>query len=106
MRFGHEVVVLPTACFMNLNGAGKLYNIEDLEKNKWYDYKIFPMASNIQMVFYSSTQAGAGINDVLVKFLLNEEEATVPDLKAVSGPYYKWADVKEYWQKKLAKFSE
>ena len=107
MRFGHEVVVMPTACFMNLNGAGTLYkSLEDLEKNKWYDYKIFPMASNIQMVFYSSTQAGAGINDVLVKFLLNEEEATVPDLKAVSGPYYKWTDVKEFWQKKLAKFSE
>ena len=107
MRFGHEVVVMPTACFMNLNGAGTLYkSLEDLEKNKWYDYKIFPMASNIQMVFYSSTQAGAGISDVLVKFLLNEEEATVPDLKAVSGPYYKWTDVKEFWQKKLAKFSE
>ena len=48
MRFGHEVVVMPTACFMNLNGAGTIYkNLDDLEKNKWYSYKIFPMASNI-----------------------------------------------------------
>ena len=107
MRFGHEVVVMPTACFMNLNGAGTIYkNLDDLEKNKWYDYKIFPMASNIQIVFYRPTTPNAKEEDVLVKFLLNEEEANVPDLKAVSGPYYKWTDVKEYWQKKLAKFSE
>lgn len=107
MRFGHEVVVMPTACFMNLNGAGTIYkSLEDLEKNKWYDYKIFPMASNIQMVFYRPTTPNAKGEDVLVKFLLNEEEANVPDLKAVKGPYYKWTDVKAYWENKLSKYKE
>lgn len=107
MRFGHEVVVMPTACFMNLNGAGTIYDsLDDLEKNKWYSYKIFPMASNIQMVFYRPTTPDASVDDVLVKFLLNEEEADVPDLKAVKGPYYKWSDVKKYWEDKLSKYKE
>ena len=107
MRFGHEVVVMPTACFMNLNGAGTIYkNLDDLEKNKWYSYKIFPMASNIQIVFYRPTTPNAKEEDVLVKFLLNEEEANVPDLKAVKGPYYKWTDVKAYWENKLSKYKE
>lgn len=104
MRFGHDVVVLPAACFMNLNGAGTVYDLDDLEKNKWYDYKIFPMAGNIQIVFYRPTTPNA--KDVLVKFLLNEEEANVPDLKAVKGFYYKWTDVKAYWENKLSKYKE
>ena len=104
MRFGHDVVVMPAACFMNLNGAGTAYDLDDLEKNRWYNYKIFPMASNIQIVFYRPTTPNA--KDVLVKFLLNEEEANVPDLKAVKGPYYKWTDVKAYWENKLSKHKE
>ena len=107
MRFGHEVVVMPTACFMNLNGYGTIYdNLDDLEKNKWYSYKIFPMASNIQIIFYRPTTPNAKEEDVLVKFLLNEEEANVPDLKAVKGYYYKWTDVKAYWENKLSKYKE
>lgn len=118
LRFGHEVVVMPTVCFMNLNGYGKqYYNLGDLMKNKWYSYRIFPMGSNIQMVFYK-TKKGAGSNkanatsnkandsDILVKFLLNEEEATVPDLKAINGCYYNWQDVKNYWTNKLSKYNK
>jgi hypothetical protein len=41
-----------------------------------------------------------------VKFLLNEEEATVPDLKAVKGFYYIWTDVRAYWENKLSKYKE
>jgi hypothetical protein len=64
------------------------------------------MASNIQIVFYRPTTPNAKEEDVLVKFLLNEEEANVPDLKAVKGPYYKWTDVKAYWENKLSKYKE
>ena len=37
---------------------------------------------------------------VLVKFLANEEETLIPELKACSGPYYRWEDVKDYISKK------
>lgn len=110
LRFGHEVVVMPTACFMNLNGYGAQYrDLNDLEKNKWFSYRIFPMGSNIQMVFYKSkkkhTQSQVeGSADTLVKFLLNEEEATVPDLTAINGCYYKWEDVKKFWTDKLSRY--
>ena len=36
-------------------------------------YKITPMATNLQFVFYRNKA-----NDVLVKVLLNEDEATLP----------------------------
>ena len=41
--------------------------------SQWWDYKITPMATNLQFVFYRNKA-----NDVLVKVLLNEDEATLP----------------------------
>ena len=93
LRFGHEVVVMPTVCMLNLNGYGARYdNLEQLEQNEWYSYRIFPMASNIQIVFYRKPGA-----DILVKVLLNEREATMPQLTPVYGSvYYKWSDLRKY----------
>lgn len=121
LRFGHEVVVMPTVCFLNLNGYGEQFaDLEDLAANGWHDNRIFPMASNIQMVFYKAGISGnTGISGdtgktgnpgetakpILVKVLLNEEEAMMPQLTPVTGCYYKWQDVKDYCLKKLATFS-
>ena len=53
LRFGHEVVVMPLVCSLNLNGFGTHYaNTDMLEQNGWYSYRMFPMASNVQIVFY------------------------------------------------------
>lgn len=122
LRFGHEVVVMPTVCFLNLNGYGEQFaDLEDLAANGWHDNRIFPMASNIQMVFYKAGISGnTGISGdtgktgnpgdsakpILVKVLLNEEEAMMPQLTPVTGCYYKWQDVKDYCLKKLATFKE
>ena len=106
LRFGHEVVVMPTVCFLNLNGYGEQFaDLEDLAANGWHDNRIFPMASNIQMVFYKTGNPGDSAKPILVKVLLNEEEALMPQLTPVTGCYYKWQDVKDYCQKKLATFS-
>ena len=103
LRFGHEVVVMPTVCFLNLNGYGKQYDdLEQLEPNGWYSYRIFPMASNIQMVFYRKSGS-----PTLVKVLLNEREATMPQLTpAYGGIYYKWDDVKKYCVDKKKEYEE
>ncbi len=97
LRFGHESVLLPLACLMGLNGAD--YHTSDLEQvaNNWQAYKIFPMGCNIQMVYYRKK----GSNDVLVKVLLNEHEATLP-VKTNVAPYYHWSDVRDYFLKKIA----
>lgn len=98
LRFGHESVVLPLVCLMGLNGMD--YSTSDLYSlvDRFQSYKVFPMAANLQWVFFR--KAGAPI---LVKFLLNEHEATLPAaVKPVSGPYYKWEDVKAYFEQKLA----
>ena len=100
LRFGHEVVVLPLACIMGLNGADlSTDNMNELVEKGWINYRIFPMASNIQLVFY---RRNAADSDVLVKILLNENEATLPpSVKPVSAPYYRWSDVRQFFMSRI-----
>ena len=99
LRFGHETVVLPLTCLLDLDGYGLATDrLESLTRKGWANYKIFPMASNIQFVFY---RKDIDDEDVLVKVLLNENEALLPPLKGDLAPYYHWKDFKEYYLKKL-----
>ena len=99
LRFGHESVVLPLVCLMGINGAD--YQTTDLETlhRHWQSYKIFPMACNLQMVYYRPDN---GEGDILVKVLLNEREATLP-VKTDCAPYYRWNDVRDYYMDKLSR---
>ena len=97
LRFGHESVVLPLCCLMGLNGADyRTTDLENLDKY-WQTYKIFPMAANIQFVYYRK----AGSDDILLLPLLNEREATLP-VDTDVAPYYHWSDVREYFIHKLS----
>ena len=60
------------------------------------------MGCNVQLIFYKPKK---GTGDILVKALLNENETTLP-LKAVSGPYYKWNDFRDYFMRKLNNYVE
>ena len=103
LRYGHEVCVMPLACLLELDNFGKpIEDLEMLDKEGWHGYKIFPMGCNIQWIFYRPTN---GNGDVLLKVLLNENEAKLP-LKAVEGPYYKWNDFRDYFLKKLDSYQE
>ena len=102
LRFGHEVCVMPLACLMELDSCGRA--VEDLDhlEDQWVNYRIYPMACNIQWVFYRPKKQGAPI---LMKALLNEKEATLP-VQTDQFPYYKWEDVRAYYLKKLDDFEK
>ena len=98
LRYGHDTMVMPLTCLLDLNGYGKqISDLEQLDKQGWCDYKIFPMASNLQFVFYRKSLAD---KDVLFKILLNENETTLP-IKTDKAPYYHWKDFKAFYLKKL-----
>lgn len=92
LRFGHESVVLPLVCLMGLNGMD--YETTDLTTlaDHWRSYEVFPMAANVQMIFYRKT----GSDDILVKILLNEHEAALP-IATDCAPYYHWLDVRQHF---------
>ena len=74
-------------------------NLDELDKY-WQNYKIFPMACNIQLIFYKHKK---NRGDVLVKALLNEREVSLP-VPTTMHPYYRWDDVRDYWTKKLGEY--
>ena len=103
LRFGHESMLLPLSALMMLDNAG--YDTEDLSSlsDNWRNYEIFPMASNIQMVFYRPKKDLKELKeeDILVKVLLNEKETTLP-LTPVSGPYYRWTDARQLFKSRIS----
>lgn len=91
LRFAHDVSVMPLAGLMGIEGCSEMWPLEEVWMH-WMAADFTPMACNLQMVFYRKP----GSKDVLVKFLLNEQERLLNDVKPVSGPYYRWKDVRRH----------
>ena len=120
LRFGHDAGLLPLAALMQLPVANA--KVSDLSKlhEQWTDFRVIPMAANLQIVFYrkGDAPAKAGTSpDVLVKVLYNEIEQTLPvpcgNEPAATGadkatakpakqncpaaPYYRWEDFRNFY---------
>lgn len=92
LRFGHDGNIIPLAALLHLDSCyASIYSPSDVYK-VWSDFKIAPMAGNLQIVFFRNE-----MNNIIVKFLLNEQIKTIPLLKSNILPYYRWSDVEEYF---------
>lgn len=120
LRFGHDAGLLPLAALMQLPVANA--KVSDLSKlhEQWTDFRVIPMAANLQIIFYRKGDAAAKAGtspDVLVKVLYNEIEQTLPvpcgNEPAATGadkatakpakqncpaaPYYRWEDFRNFY---------
>ena len=92
-RFGHDSVVLPFAYILGFQEAtGATDDMEDLHHH-FSIFRLIPMAANIQLVFFRK----AGSDDILVKFLMNENETSIP-IATDCYPFYHWSDVQPYYR--------
>ena len=104
LRFGHDHVVMALLMIMDIDGFGYYPDKAD-DLVGWFQSFRSPMAANIQWVFYQPKCSRAKKDKpVLVKVLLNGEEARLGTLKSVEGPYYAWPDVQEYMKKRMDLF--
>lgn len=98
LRFGHDGNLLP------LTGVLGLKDCYNSVSNPYEFYKVFatwkiaPMAGNVQIIFFRNKK-----NDVICKFLLNEQETEVPAIKTDIFPFYHWSDVKNYYETQVLK---
>lgn len=92
LRFGHDVTVIAALAAMQVEGecARTSFLNPDL-KNLWADFRITPMATNLQFIFYRDKTG-----DVIVKLLHNEKECRLP-IKSDIAPYYHWKDMRRYF---------
>lgn len=96
LRFGHDSIVLPFAFILGVKEAvGGTDDMENLH-NYFSIFRLIPMAGNIQLIFFRKQ----GSDDILVIFLMNENETSVP-IQTDCYPFYHWKDVRSYYRNML-----
>ena len=93
LRFGHDYILEGLVTLLNVNNMGVIPDTPE-EAKYWFQNYNIPMAGTILFVFYKNKQ-----NDILFKVVLNENDATLPDLKPVQGNFYHWSDFRAYTDK-------
>ena len=93
LRFGHDHVLMTLLMVMDINGAGTVGSVAE-EQLYYFQTTDSPMATNIQLVFYTPKCKKRG-GEPLVKILLNGEEARF-NMDNSDWPYYKWSELKSY----------
>ena len=90
LRFGHDYILEGLVTLLDVNRCGTVPATPD-EAKYWFRNFDIPMAATLLLVFYKNRSG-----DVLFKVLLNENEAALPQLTPVSGPYYRWSDFRAW----------
>lgn len=95
-RFGHDSCIVPLLGLMKVDGCyGSTDDPYELH-TVYADYKISPMAANLQMIFFRDKKG-----EIIVKFLLNEREVGIP-VETDIYPFYRWVETREYFNKILS----
>lgn len=97
LRFAHDGNLIPLAAKMQLDSCWQAATTPEELPSVWANWKVSPMAANIQMIFYRSKK---NPDDVLVKFLLNEREIGIPAPTDIY-PYYRWSEAREHLQRMI-----
>lgn len=92
LRFGHDGNITPLSALMKLDGfCGEESDPEKVEE-AWANFKVTPMASNLQVVFFRPVE---GEGEILVKFMMNENDVELP-INTFCPGFYKWSDAREF----------
>ena len=101
--YGDETSFVPLISLMEINGYGLATDdLETLDEKGWADYRICPMSANLQWILYRKDPED---KDVMIKVLLNGQEATLP-LPSEQAPYYHLKDFKDYYLNKLDSYEK
>ena len=94
LRFAHDGNIIPLTILLHLQNCYNSISEQSEYYKAWSDFKIAPMAGNVQIIFFQKYNS----NDILVKFLLNEKETLIPTIKTDIAPYYHWKNVESYYK--------
>lgn len=98
LRFGHDGNVIPLVALMQIENCNVAVSDPAEVYKVWSDFKVVPMAANVQIVFFRKAKGSA--DDILVKIMHNEHEVHIP-VTTDMFPYYKWSDVESYYRELL-----
>ena len=96
IRFGHDSTLMPFAGLIGLEDFDKVHSTSDSPTDRWDLGTHVCMGSSVQIIFYRNKN-----ENILVKFIYNEKESTVPALKPAYGKfYYDWNTVRKYLEER------
>lgn len=87
LRFGHAETLMPLMALMQAPGCYYTTYYFDTVADKWQDYAMFPMAANLQLVYF---RAPSG--EVYVRADYNEKPIRL--LPGAKSDYVKWDDLR------------
>ena len=90
LRFGHDYILEGLGTLLNVNRMGTIPATPE-EAKYWFQNYNIPMAGTILFVFYRNKK-----NDIIFKVVLNENDATLPELTPVQGNFYRWSDFRAW----------
>ncbi len=93
LRFGHDGNIIPLTALLRLENCYTDETDPAKLASVWSDFKISPMASNLQIVFFKN-KAG----NVIAKIMLNEREIAIP-VHTDTFPFYPWETLREHLSK-------
>ena len=93
LRYGHDTQIAPLAVEMDIDGSCSPVSDPEHPETSWNLTNTCPMGANIQMVFFRKK----GSQDILVKVLLNENEARIAGVKTDKWPFYHWSDLRAHY---------
>lgn len=100
LRFGHDGNITPLSALMQFEGFHGYENDPAALYKEWCNFKISPMAANLQIIFYKNYDG-----DIIVKFMMSEQEVAIP-VKTDMFPFYKWDDARNFFMGVLDKPSK
>lgn len=98
LRFGHDNDLIRFAGILEFENTVGQESNPDKVFETFADYKVAPMAGNVQLIFFRNPKDKNA--PVLVKFMLNEEEQRIPEETDI-WPFYRWEDVKAHYAPRL-----
>ena len=100
LRFGHDYILEGLVTLLNVNNLGVIPGTP-AEAKYWFQNYSIPMAATLLFVFYKNRN-----NDIIFKVVLNENDATLPELTPVKDNFYRWSDFREWTGKLLEEHLE
>lgn len=96
LRFAHDGNLIPLAARMMIEDTYGMENRPDSLYKSWANFKVSPMAGNIQIILYRNPADAAA--PVIAKVMLNEKEVRVP-VDTDMFPFYRWDALKSHFVK-------
>lgn len=95
LRFGHDTNLLRLLNLMKIDGAANSASNPDDFAKVWNDFRLTPMAGNLQLIFARNTQG-----HIIVRILLNEVPQSLP-IQRISADFYDWGQLRKFWMQAI-----